>query len=281
MREPQWSKGYRNGSTVGWARGAHADSKFESIGGKVAHPTSLRSPSMDKVVERLDHIFSVRDIMTPAEVLKRAVSIEIARPLFKEYDVVPYPRTGKIEGFFQRDSDDLCDLKPDHLISDTTGLLNMPQLLTQAPFRFVISADKIAGYVHYSDLNKPAMKVPLFVLFQSMEKKLWDKIENEITEDIVSKVFPDGAKKLKSKRDKAVRGNVNVGWTGVFTLPYILRFANHFGETDISDDQIKLLRLTRNDISHADENLIGKHRSVSKLMEALKLCQSLPKGRSK
>ena len=235
---------------------------------------------MDKVVARLHRIFPVQDIVTPAEVLERADSIEEARLLFSKYDVVPYPKMGKIKGFFQRDLDKLSDLKSDYLISDTTSLLNMPQLLDQAPFRFIISADKIAGYVHYSDLNKPAMKAPLFILIQAMEKRLWDKIEEKITENVVGEVFQGNAKQLIKKRDGAIRGNVDIGWTGVFTLPDILRLANHFKATDLSNDQIKSLRLTRNDVSHSDKNLVYKHRDVSKLVEVLKLCISVLKSKS-
>lgn len=88
---------------------------------------------MDKVIARLDCIFSVQDIMTPAKMLERAASIEEASPLFSKYDIVPYPKIGKIEGFFQRDLDKLSNLKPDCLISDTTSLLNMPQLLKAMP----------------------------------------------------------------------------------------------------------------------------------------------------
>lgn len=235
---------------------------------------------MDKVIARLDRIFSVQDIMTPAKVLERASSIKAASPLFSKYDVVPYPRIGKIEGFFQRNLDKMSDLKSNCLISDTTSLLNMPQLLNQAPFRFIISADKIAGYVHYSDLNKPAMKAPLFVLIQAMEKKLWDRIEGKITEDIVREVIQNNAQRLIKKQAKAKKGNVDIGWMGVFNLQDILSLAHHFKETDLSPDQIKSLQSTRNDVSHSDKNLIGAHRDVSDLVEVLKLCQSEVKGKS-
>lgn len=234
---------------------------------------------MDKVVARLDRILSVQDIMTRAEALERADSIEEATRLFKEYDVVPYPKTGKIEGFFQRKVDELISLKPDHLISNATSLLNMPRLLDQALFRFVISTDKIDGYVHYSDLNKPAMKVPLFVLIQAKEKNLWDRIKDQITEDIVHKVLPDKARGCIKKRNAARKSNVDIGWTGAFSLPSILRLARYFKATDLSDDQIELLRLTRNDVAHSDKNLVDRHSDVSQLVAALKLCQSALKSK--
>jgi hypothetical protein len=218
--------------------------------------------------------------MTPAEMLVRASSRKDASLFFSKFDVVPYPKIGRIQGFFQRDLDELCELKPNLLVSDTTSLLNMPTLLNQAPFRFIISADQIAGYVHYSDLNKPAMKVPLFVLIQAMERQLWDRIEDKITEDVVRKVFPDVAHKFIKKQAQAIRGNVDIGWMGVFTLPGILRLVNYFKVANLSAEQIESLRLIRNDVAHSDRNLIGKHRDISKLVEVLRLCQSVLKNKT-
>lgn len=237
---------------------------------------------MDKVVAKLDRIFSVQDIMTPAEELKRAGSIEEARQLFSkyDYDVVPYPKMGKITGFFQRGLNKPSNLKQDCLISDTTGLLDMPQLLHQSSFYFIIFANKVTGYVHYSDLNKPAMKVPLFVLIQAMEKKLWDKIAPRIDDNIVRDVFKGDAQRFIEKRSAAKSGNVDIGWIGVFTLPNILRLANKFGETNLVGTQIKLLGSTRNKVSHADRNLIGARGDVPKLVEALKLCHSVIMNKS-
>ncbi len=238
---------------------------------------------MDKALERLDHILSVQDIMTPVQALERADSFEDATRLFKEYDVVPHPKTGRIEGFFRRKTDELINLKPDHLISNATSLLDMPQLLDQASFRFVISADKIAGYVHYSDLNKPAMKIPLFLLFQAMEKSFWDRIKDQITEDVVRKVFQNqnNAQRCIKKRDTARKSNVDVGWTGVFSLPSILKLARHFQATDLSDKEIEELGWTRNNVAHSDKNLVNSHSEAARLVGAIKLCQlileSIPK----
>ncbi|MDP3110820.1 MAG: hypothetical protein Q8M71_01805 [Thermodesulfovibrionales bacterium] len=232
---------------------------------------------------RLDHIISVQDIMTQEKALKRADTIENATHLFKEYDVVPYPKAGKIRGFFRRKIEELIYLRPENLISDSTSLLDLPQLLEQDSFRFVISANEIAGYVHYSDLNEPPMKIPLFVLFQEMEKSLWDRIKGRITEDIIHEVFKNQAKEYVKERNKARRSNVNVdtGWTGVFCLPAILSLAWHFKEfkkIELSDDKIKLLRTIRNKIAHADRNLINGHADIRQLVEAIHLCEAVSKS---
>jgi hypothetical protein len=229
---------------------------------------------MDKALPKFDHIFSARDIMTPVQMLKRTDRLEEAIPLFIEYDVVPYPKMGSIEGFFRRKNDELIDLRLDFIISDATSLLDMPRLFDKMPFYFIIAGNKVTGYVHYSDLNKPVMKIPLFVLFQILEKNLWDKIKDEITEDVVRKVYRDNAERYLNKREKARRKNVDIGWTGVFSFPGILKLARHLQIVDLSDGQIELLRLTRNDVAHCDHNLINKKSDVSRVAASVKLCQS-------
>lgn len=228
---------------------------------------------MVDAIVKLDRVFSVQDIMTPAQTLERADSLEDAKLLFKEYDVVPYPKTGTIEGFFRRKIDALINLSLEHLISDATNLLDMPLLLDKSPFYFVISGNKIAGYVHYSDLNRPATKIPMFVLYQTLEKGLWDKIKDDITEGIVRKVLRNNAQGYLKKREMARKNNVDIGWTGVFSFPAILKLARHFRATDLSDDEIELLRLTRNNIAHSDRNLVNRQGDIARLASAVKLCQ--------
>jgi hypothetical protein len=88
-------------------------------------------------------MFTVSDIMTPATQLKRADSLNHAQKLFDEYDVVPFPRNGEINGFFYRESPEVNNLKPHHLLSDTLSLLELPRLLVRQPFYFIISGNKI------------------------------------------------------------------------------------------------------------------------------------------
>jgi hypothetical protein len=232
---------------------------------------------MDKIVAKLDQIISVKNIMTPVEDMEVATSIEEATPLFVQYDVVPYSKMGLIEGFFLRDSVAISEMKVDCLISDSTSLLTLPQLLKQTSFRFVISSDRVAGYIHYSDLNKPVMKLPLFALMLSVEKQLWDKIKGDITEAIVREVFQGNAQKFINKQNAARGSNVDIGWIGIFTLPSILKLAKYFEKTNLTGAQEKLLVAIRNKVSHADKNLIDKQSDVSELVEAIKLCQLMLK----
>jgi hypothetical protein len=229
---------------------------------------------MERALLKFNRILSAQDIMTPVQMLERADRLEDAIPLFEEYDVVPYPKIGGIEGFFRHKTDELIDLRMEFLISDGTSLLDMPRLLDKMPFYFIIAGNKVTGYVHYSDLNKPVMKIPLFVLFQILEKKLWDRIKGDISKDLVRKAYPENAKRYLNKHEKARKKNVDIGWTGVFSLPEILKLARHLQAINMGEEDIEVLRLTRNDVAHSDHNLISRESDVSRVATAVKLCQS-------
>jgi len=125
--------------------------------------------------------------MTAAAHLKRADHNDDAQKLFHEYDVVPFPRSGEIKGFFSRGSSQTSDLRPEHLLSDATDVLELPRLLAAQPFYFVISGNRITGYVHYSDLNKYVVAIPFFALFRTAERLLWEKIQSRVSEEDLGK----------------------------------------------------------------------------------------------
>jgi hypothetical protein len=122
-------------------------------------------------LNQLSRAFSVQDILTETEQLRRADTLGNAEPLFHEYDVVPYPRKGLIQGFFKRVSEQLHNIEPRHIVSEGTSLFDLPQLFCEGLFYFVIAGNRIVGYVHYSDLNKPVVKVPFFAMFQHVGRR--------------------------------------------------------------------------------------------------------------
>jgi hypothetical protein len=220
-------------------------------------------------------IFTVSDIMTAAAHLKRADLIDHAQKLFHEYDVVPFPRNGEIKGFFSRGSSETSELKPEHLLSDATDVLELPRLLTAQPFYFVISGNRIAGYVHYSDLNKYVVAIPFFALFRTAERLLWEKIQLRVREEDLQQVFSKEESKIfVRKRQKAVAGNVDLGWTGVFSFPAILKLARYFGAIHETDEEIEILRRVRNKIAHSDNEIVNNYQDVQVLADAREIISS-------
>lgn len=227
-------------------------------------------------LERLSKTVSVQDVMTSTKDLKRADTLEEARNLFHEFDVVPFPRRGRLEGFFKRDSDDVIPLEVDHLLSSDTDVLQIPKLLGNQPFYFVVSINSVIGYIHYSDLNKVITKVPFFVMFQGAERRLWDRIEHRISESDLYKVFEENAAKgFLARRDEASQGNVDLSWIGVFTFPSVLRLARYYGLIDLPDHDIGLLRETRNNVAHSDKLLVTRYDDVVSLAEAYDLIKEI------
>lgn len=227
-------------------------------------------------LSQLSRAFSVRDILTETERLRRADNLKNAELLFHEYDVVPYPRRGLLNGFFQRGSEQLHRIEPRHIVSEGTSLFDLPQLFCESLFYFVISGNRLVGYVHYSDFNKPVVKIPFFAMFQAVERRLWERFKDRISEDAVRRVFePKEVDAFMRKKRKAERDNVDLGWVGVFSFPYILRLARFYGLTDISDEDIKLLKEVRNKVAHSDHHLVKDAKDVQTLAEARGLFLSL------
>lgn len=214
--------------------------------------------------------------MTPVNQLKRADTIDQAEQLFNEYDVVPYPRSGEINGFFQRSDSEIRPVEPELLLSAGTSVFEVLKLLNQSKFYFVIMGNRVVGYVHYSDFNRSITKIPLFAILQTFEKGLWGRIQDRITEKDLQSVFTEDENKRFIKKYRSnKKGNVDIGWTGVFTFPYVLRLARFYGQIDLPDDEIRLLKETRNKVAHSDRVILSSYNDVRKVTRAYEICQSL------
>ena len=100
----------------------------------------------NETIKRLSDVFTVQDVMTSADELKRADTLKNAQYLFNEYDVVPHPRRGEIKGFFRRGSSEINQIDASILVSHGTSILDLPKLLSQAQFYFVISESFLSTY---------------------------------------------------------------------------------------------------------------------------------------
>lgn len=113
-------------------------------------------------------------------------------------------------------------------------------------------------------------------MFQAAERRLWDRFKDKISEEVLRKIFEPGeVDAFMRKKRRAERDNVDLGWVGVFSFPYILRLARFYGLTDMSDEDIKLLKEVRNKVAHSDHHLIKDAKDVRTLAEARGLFLSL------
>jgi hypothetical protein len=213
--------------------------------------------------------------MTPVAVLERADDFDDAQPLHVQYDVVPYPKMGPISGFYKRGTSNLQVINARLLLSGNTSIVDLPELLLQNHFYFVLSANTIVGYVHYSDLNRSVAKIPYFTIFQAAERAVWGQIEALISEDDLAKALEQDVKPFLKRREDNRCANIDLGWVGVFSLPHILKLARFYGCAQLTDDDIELLRNMRNRVSHSDWNLLNQYDDVQMLIDARMLAESL------
>jgi hypothetical protein len=230
----------------------------------------------NRKLTQLSNAFSVQDVMTEVIQLERADTLGDAKNLFHEYDIIPYPKRGLITGFFRKDSAELHNIDLCYIVSEGTSLFDLPQLFCEKPFYFVISSNRIAGYIHYSDLNKPIVKVPFFAISQAVERKLWEQIEDRISEDDLRQVFyPQEVGSFLKKKSKAEKHNIDLGWIDIFSFQYILKLARFYSLIGLSDEQIKLLTEVRNKTAHSDKYLVRDKKEVLALADAHRMFQSL------
>ncbi|MGA2262081.1 MAG: hypothetical protein ABSH28_11660 [Acidobacteriota bacterium] len=219
---------------------------------------------------------TVADVMTPAAELHRAATGTDARPLFSKFDVVPYPASGEIRGYFQKGRRQYRTLTQSDLVSDSTSLLNLALLLSRRKFFFVLSQTAITGYVHYSDLNRTVAKLPFFALFEDLETRLWDRINSTTTPRDVEAVFmPNRAKRLLHEQRKRERADTDIGWTGLLSFADILALAKHHGLIALTATEQRILVSKRNAVAHPDHPLVAHYLEVKQLLNVRDLCARL------
>lgn len=235
--------------------------------------------SIDRVLQQLAATFTARDIMVETGALARAPSKGAARELLAqhpEYDYIPLPATGQVAGYLRRDKPELTTIGPHDLICDGTSLLELPQLLTKREFFFVLSSNTIAGFVHFSDLNKSVMKIPFFVLFEAVERYLWPLVSRRLNEaDLIKIVGNQRAADLKEDKAKAQKKDVDVGWTGLLSFNEIVGCAVFYEIIRMSSANREILADIRNRVAHSDKLLVTAHKDTALLVKTRELCQRI------
>jgi hypothetical protein len=234
---------------------------------------------IDHVLRQLAASFTVRDIMVERNNLVCSNSHDNAQLLLSqhpEYDIIPLPVTGPLTAYVRRDEQKVRKISSIDLISDGTSLMDLPCLLDDRVFFFVLSSNQINGYIHYSDLNNSLMKLPFFVLFEAVECFLWQLVSGRLDEaDIPVVLDQDRVNTINKRKSKAQKNDVDMGWSGLFTFSEILKFAFHYGFIDTNNEDRDILTTVRNRVAHADKLLIKEHKDAKELAKTYNLCQQI------
>jgi hypothetical protein len=196
-----------------------------------------------------------------------------------EFNIIPLPATGPIIQYMRRDEQEIKKISSLDLISDGTSLLELSRLMSKRDFFFVLSSNTIAGFVHFSDLNKSLMKIPFFILFEAVERHIWPLVSSKLDESDLSKVMDEQrAETLKKRKMKAQKEDVDVGWSGLLYFNEILALAIHYGIIQISTSDREVLANMRNRVVHTDKLLVEVHGDITRLVKTHELCQKILNG---
>ena len=238
------------------------------------------SNNVEDTLAQLGAAFAVRDIMVRYEDLQLVDDESEAIRFFEEqedYDYTASPKTGRITTSYKRDEIKGQPLRQEDLLSDGTGLLDLLDLLTARDFFFVLSANRICGFVHFSDLNDELVKLPLFVLLAAAERRLWHRVREGLTEaELEDALVPERFERVLERLEEAKEHRVDRDLEGLLHFSDILKLANNRGLLpQISSDDRGRLIDTRNRVAHHDRLLVEKHKDVRKLAKIRDLCREL------
>ncbi len=240
------------------------------------------SDRIGDVLRQLGTSFTVRDIMISCEDFVTVDSEgEVGRffDLYQDYDYTASLTRGQITAYYKRGEPEGFDLGQEDLLSDGTSLLDLLELMANREFFFVLSANKICGFVHFSDLNHELVKLPLFVLLAAVETRLWSHVKEGLTEHDVENVMdPDRFTEMQQRREQARKKNVDRGWEGLLYFREILELAWYQGLIDTPTADQELLNNTRNRVAHHNRLLVEEHEDVRKLARIRNMCGELMSG---
>ena len=231
-------------------------------------------PHIEETLNRLAVAFTVKDIMTPRAGLVCAVNdMQVARVSDNnpDYDVIPIQQEGTLTGYFERKSRRTKRITPADLIADGTSLLDLVEILEERQFSFVLSRQKIEGYVHFSDLNHQLVKLTFYVLLEAVERIALNSIQNRsdhesLRRDLGVQRFEQIEKAYK-RAGRAARDLVSY-----MNISDMLCLASKTGPISVENRFIKAMKKVRDGAAHGTENLVSSYDDVATLANVRREC---------
>jgi hypothetical protein len=231
-------------------------------------------PTIEETLRRLATTFTARDIMIPEAGLACAGDEKEAARVSKDnpdFSVIPIRENTKLVRYFLRDSRTSQQIMLHDLISDGTSLLDLVEILEDREFSFVLSHREIAGFVHFSDLNHPLVKLAFYVILEALERQALSPISHNGGHEYLAKhLDPSRFKQIERqyKRDRdAARSLFNY-----LNIADILRLATKARTIRLDDNVIKAIKDVRDRASHAKENMVDDYACVKRLATVKREC---------
>lgn len=231
----------------------------------------------EHIIQQLSKAFTVKDIMKKREEMVTAKTAEEAynistKPDFP-YDIIPLVSTDdNITGYSKKGESKGQSLYARNILSIETGLTDLPCLFEKHDFFFILEGNQIVGYVHFSDLNNNLIKIPLFVLYESLERKLWMMIRKRTREEDIQRVIKDYKRVdfIQREHKRMKEANTDIGFSCILHFSEILDLALDFGIIDIMQRDAELLKEFRNKVAHIkDEVMIETRQDIGRLVRLM------------
>jgi 5-bromo-4-chloroindolyl phosphate hydrolysis protein len=240
----------------------------------------MNESSFEKLLETLTKKLIVEHIMTPrSELLTCDFSsniLEIKSVMeSRNYDIFPFVKGGKIEGYIKREDikkDTKIDMilnkiEREELVTESTPLLELIELLIQRDFFFVIKGSEIVGFVHFSDLNKRAVRVLFYLYLSEFESRLHEWIKKEFPNDNWKLKLNNENEKLEDIKKiylEIRQKNSEISEVECLFFSHMLTIAT---KTSTEFKKYSVLNNFRNEIVHPTRPLIYNYSRVKKLNE--------------
>jgi len=241
---------------------------------------------IEHTLERLARTFVVSDIMVPTDQLLCANDLDSARHELKqhpEFDIIPIRHGERIVAFLERGSDATKPLQLSDVISEGTSILDLVDCLGDQRHFFILARKTVVGFVHFSDLNDPVVKLPFFVLLEAVERHVADSVRALVNDDNIASLLDDPERLMKVSEKMATmrKQKADRDWVTLLYFKEILVAASRLHKLDLPGKDIDLLSKVRTLVCHAaTDPLVETHDQVKRLTRARRICAELLTGKS-
>ncbi len=238
-------------------------------------------PTISDTLTRLTREFVVRDIMVPEADLICSTDVTGAMELltrFPDFDMIPLRSKHTLTSYVERGASKPRPIRIDDLVSEATSIVDVVDILTNRPRVFVLARNRIDGYVHFSDLNRPIVKLPFFALLEAVERLFFDNLAATITPETLSGILdPQRFAALSDKMRRLTTKRANLNWAALLGFKELLLCARRLGSIGVNVSEIDSLSKVRNLVCHAatTDLLVEEHSHVRRLADAKSLCFKL------
>lgn len=235
--------------------------------------------NLKQILRQLAYTFTAKDIMVPKADLKFGSNESEARNLldqYPNYDIIPIDQKGLISSYVKRSSQRVRNIITRDLVSEATSILDLVDILQDRKFCFVLVANRIGGYVHFSDLNNHLVKLPYFIIFEALERHLIESIRPLVDEETLMKILdPQRFTAIKDMMRRQRQQSADLDWVSLLSFDEILRCSCDLGKIRLKPEEVKQISETRNCVCHADRIFVKSHNDIKRLAKVKTLCISL------